>query len=142
MLHLRRLIVLVGLVVGAATCATMARADVPRMGDQRVPLLPCALGIPGACDDLTLTAGEAFFTASGFTEEPWPDLVNPLHRFELTIDGKEVHGAIDLDRDPIGKVYVFNFPQGMTGTHTFTGCWYGTDGSLLFPCGTRVVHFA
>jgi hypothetical protein len=135
--------VLVGtLTIAASISATTASAgNVPRMGDQGVGLLACANGVPGACDDLTLTAGEAFHVAHGFATEPWPDLVNPLHRFELTIDGTQVHGAIDLDKATLEKWYVFNFPQGMTGTHTFTGCWYSTDGSLAFPCGTRIVHF-
>jgi hypothetical protein len=133
---------LASLLLGAAFTAGTSRAgNVPRMGDQRVGLLQCANGVPGACDDLTLTAGEAFHIAHGFVVEPWADLVNPLHRFELTIDGEQVHGAIDLDKATLEKWYVFNFPQGMTGTHTFTGCWYATDGSLAVPCGTRVVHF-
>jgi hypothetical protein len=79
--------------------------------------------------------------AHGFSGEPWADLVDPLHRFELSIDGQQVHGAIDLDRVILEKWYVFNFPQAMAGTRTFTGCWYATDGSLEFPYGTRVVHF-
>jgi hypothetical protein len=140
-MKVRHLVALAGVVLAASLLAGSAKAgSVPRMGDQRVGLLSCALG--GACDDLTLTAGEAFHVAHGFTGEPWADLVNPLHRFELTIDGTQVHGAIDLDYTTLEKWYVFNFPQGMTGTHTFTGCWYATDGSLAFPCGTRTVHFA
>jgi hypothetical protein len=138
---MRKLLAVV-IVIAAFSATSSARSgNVPRMGDQRVGLIQCALGVPNACDELTLHAGEAFNVAHGFTAEPWADLVNPLHRFELTIDGKQAHGAIDLDKATLEKWYVFNFPQGMTGTHTFTGCWYATDGSLEFPCGTRVVHF-
>jgi hypothetical protein len=141
-MKVRTLAVLAGLVFAASLTAGSAKAgNVPRMGE-RVGLITCAIGVPGACDDLTLSAGEPFHVAHGFTAEPWADLVNPLHRFELSIDGAQVHGAIDLDRATLEKWYVFNFPHGMTGTHTFTGCWYGTDGSLTYPyCGTRTVHF-
>jgi hypothetical protein len=124
----------------AGVAASSAAGDVPRMGDQRVGLIACANGVPGGCDDLTLVAGEAFHVAHGFVGEPWKDLVNPLHRFELTVDGKRAHGAIDLDRATGEKWYVFNFPRGMTGTHSFTGCWYGTDGTL-WTCATRTVYF-
>lgn len=141
-MKVQRLVVVASLALGVSLYATTASAgNVPRMGDQRVGLLQCALGVTGACGDLSLTAGEAFHVAHGFTGEPWADLVNPLHRFELTIDGAQVHGAIDLDNGASEKWYVFNFPTGMTGTHTFTGCWYSPDGSLAFPCGTRTVHF-
>lgn len=140
-MKVRLLVALAALVLAASLTASGAKAgNVPRTGD-RVGLLACALGVPGACDDVYLTEGAPFHVAHGFTGEPWADLVNPLHRFELTIDGTQVHGAIDLDHATLEKWYVFNFPQGMTGTHTFTGCWYGTDGTLDFPCGTRIVHF-
>jgi hypothetical protein len=142
-MKMRLLVSLAGLALACCLAAGAAEAgNVPRMGDQHVLLLQCALGVPGACDDVTLPAGEAFHVAHGFTGEPWADLVNPLHRFELSIDGTQVHGAIDLDQATLEKWYVFNFPQGMTGTHTFTGCWYATDGSLAFSCGTRTVYFA
>jgi len=142
-MKMRLLVSLAGLALAACLAAGAAEAgNVPRTGDHHVLLLQCALGVPGACDDVTLTAGEAFHVAHGFTGEPWADLVNPLHRFELSIDGTQVHGAIDLDHATLEKWYVFNFPQGMTGTHTFRGCWYATDGSLAFSCGTRTVYFA
>lgn len=115
--------------------------NVPRLGDQHVGLAACAF--VGTCPDITLTADAPFHVAHGFAAEPWSDLVNPIHRFELAVDSVQVHGAVDLDRlaGYVGdKWYVFNFPEGMTGTHTFTGCWYATDGGLIF-CGTRVVHF-
>ena len=129
--------------VGAAAvvAASAWAGNVPRLGDQHVGLATCA--VDGTCSDLTLTADASFFVAHGFTAESWSDIVNPIHRFELAVDGLQVHGALDLDRYAGGlgdKWYVFNFPGGMTGTHTFTGCWYATDGELIF-CGTRVVHF-
>jgi hypothetical protein len=114
-------------------------SNVPRMGDQRVGLFQCAFAPP--CGEVSLTANEAFSVAHGFSNEPIEDLLNPLHRFELRVDGVERHGAIDLELQGEGsRTYVFNFPQGLDGTHAFTGCWYGTDGALV-ACGTRIVHF-
>ena len=136
---------LLAAVLAAGALAVMAASagagDVPRFGDQHVGLAACAFG--GSCSYVTLGAGLPFHVAHGFTSEPWPDIVNPLHRFELTLDGVQQHGAIDLDRQADGlgdKWYVFNFPNGLTGVHTFTGCWYATDGGLI-ACGTRVARF-
>lgn len=138
-MKLKRAIVCVGLLAafGLGT-SSIAAGDVPRMGDQRVGLFACGFSPP--CDDVSLTANEAFHVAHGFTGEAKADILNPQHRFELSIDGVQQHGAIDLDPGGEAKVYVFNFPQGMSGSHAFTGCWYATDGSLT-ACGTRVVHF-
>lgn len=125
----------------AVVTASAWSGNVPRFGDQRVGLAACAFA--GACEDATLVADSPFHVAHGFASEPWADLVDPQHRFELTIDGVQAHGAVDLDRLPDGladKWYVFNFPTGMNGTHSFTGCWYTTDGGLI-ACGTRIVHF-
>jgi hypothetical protein len=123
----------------ALASASAAAGNVPRMGDQRVGIFVCAFAPP--CGEISLTADEAFHVAHGFTGEPTEDLLNPRHRFELSVDGVQVRGAIDLDLgDFTEKWYVFNFPQGMIGTHAFTGCWYATDGAVI-ACGTRVVHF-
>jgi hypothetical protein len=109
------------------------------MGDQRVGLFQCAFAPP--CGEVTLAASQALFVAHGFSGEPKDDILNPLHRFELTVDGVEMHGAVDVELDvEVSKTYVFNFPRGMEGTHTFTGCWYAVDGALI-ACGTRIVHF-
>lgn len=128
------------LLVTLAVAGT-ATADIPRMGDQRVGLIVCAQ--TGFCPEAVLTANEPFHVVHGFTSESCASQRNPLHRFELSIDGVEQHGAIDLGTTADGlcdKLYVFNFPSGTTGVHSFTGCWYGADGSRLF-CGTRLVRF-
>ena len=138
-MSLRLTAVVLGLAAAIAlVSSSVAAGDIPRTGDQHVGIFACAFSPP--CDDVTLTADDAFFVAHGFSGEPKEDLVNPLHRFELRVDGVEVHGAIDLDLAASSKTYVFSFRAGMTGTHAFTGCWYSTDGSLT-ACGTRVVHF-
>jgi hypothetical protein len=137
---LKPLVLWLGLLAVVGLSAASAGAEnVPRMGDQRVGLFQCAFAPP--CGEVSLTANEAFHVAHGFTGEPKEDLLNPLHRFELSIDGVPTHGAIDLELgDFTEKWYVFNFPAGLTGTHAFTGCWYATDGAVI-ACGTRVVHF-
>jgi hypothetical protein len=136
-----RVTAFVAVVVSACAFAAAGSADIPRTGDQHVGLLVCAL--TGDCSDLTLLAGEPFYVQHGFTGEPCADQRNPEHRFELFVDGLQQHGAIDLSETSDGlcdKLYVFDFRAGLTGTHTFTGCWYAVDGSLDF-CGTRIVHF-
>lgn len=139
-MSLKRVVLSLTLLASAGLLAIPAGAgNVPRMGEQRVGLFQCAFAPP--CGDVSLAADEAFHVAHGFDSEPKEDLLNPLHRFELSVDGVERHGAIDLELSGSGsKVYVFNFPAGMTGTHAFTGCWYGTDGAAV-ACGTRIVHF-
>jgi len=138
-MSLRNAAVVLGLTAAIALASSsVAIGDVPRTGDQRVGIFACAFSPP--CDEITLAANEAFFVAHGFSDEPREDLLNPRHRFELSVDGVQVHGATDLDLAASSKTYVFNFRAGMTGTHAFTGCWYATDGSLT-ACGTRVVDF-
>jgi hypothetical protein len=115
--------------------------NVPRTGE-RLSFTCAIIGAP--CTATSLPAGEPFFVSHGYnivglTEA---ELLDPQLRFELSVDGEPIQGALDLDlvADVPGKAYVFNFRHGMTGTHTFTGCWYHSGGSLNF-CGTRVVDF-
>jgi hypothetical protein len=134
-----RLAIVVALILGALAIAAPAGANnVPLTGSPLGGLLEC-VATPCASE---FPATEPFFVRGGFAGEPRADLVNPLHRVELTVDGKRVHGITDLDLvgDPDSKWYVFNFSHGMTGVHTFVGCWFGTDGAQLF-CGTRTVTF-
>jgi hypothetical protein len=50
--------------------------------------------------------------------------------FKLEVDGvlqqeDYVDHWVDLnDPEPLVRIWVFNFPEGMTGTRTFTGHWY------------------
>ena len=135
--------ILVGL-VAVATVALLAVAvpaganNIPLTGSPLEGLLQC---VQSPCAS-TSPANEPFFVRGGFAGEPAADLVNPLHRFELTVDGRSVQGITDLDlvSNPDAKWDVFNFRFGMTGVHTFVGCWYGTDGARLF-CGVRTVTF-
>jgi hypothetical protein len=130
-------------VVAAVAIGTgsASAGDVPRTGE-RLSFTCAILGVP--CTETSLPASEPFFVSHGFNiiDLTKAELLDPDLRFELSVDGEPMHGALDLDlvAEVPGKINVFNFRFGMTGTHTFTACWYGTDSSLLF-CGTRVVHF-
>jgi hypothetical protein len=47
--------------------------------------------------------------------------------FELEIDGVLQRTDIKMfseEDDILWRLWAFNFPNGMTGTHTFTGHWY------------------
>lgn len=136
-MHRNALFVIVAAVVLAGFTATTASSgNVPTVGDSLgILCVPnCTAAVP--------KAGDPFHVAHGFSGEPRADLLNPAHRFELTVDGEQMQGAIDLDlhSDPSSKRYVFNFRDGMTGTHEFVGCWYRTDSALDF-CKTRTVTF-
>ena len=50
--------------------------------------------------------------------------------FRLEVDGVFVDNfyrdfsAVSGDPDTLYRIWVYNFPEGMTGTHTFTRHWY------------------
>lgn len=50
-----------------------------------------------------------------------------LHREDFKLFSEEIG-----DPDILTRLWVYNFPNGMTGTHTFTGHWYA-------PCQYAVV---
>jgi hypothetical protein len=128
----------------ALVCAALAAAPagagrIPTTGTQitlgQCVATPCVSAFP---------AGEPFFVRHGFIQDPGTDvadLLDPGTRFELTLDGQPVPGALELDvtGDPPSKLYVTNFRFGLTGVHTLVGCWY-SQGSLLY-CGIRTITF-
>lgn len=96
----------------------------------------------------TFPAGAPFHIAHG-----WIMIDSNLDRprlwdFQLEVDGilwKEdiVERSIESgDPNFHNRVWVFNFLEGMTGTHTFTGRWLGPcqvlvdDGTLPGPCSS------
>jgi hypothetical protein len=119
-----------------AALAGTARANGVPQFDLKFGLSAC---IASPCDS-TLPANESFSVRGGYVGDAREDLVNPSYRFELAVDGVTQQGILNLDLANASKFYVYNFRDGMTGTHTFVGCWYGTDGSLSF-CGARTVTF-
>jgi hypothetical protein len=81
----------------------------------------------------TYPAATAFHIWHGFVFE---DSDKSRGRYEFVLDVDGVERAADffevttVDRRLISKVWVFNFPNGLTGLHTFEGHWItpgGTD---------------
>lgn len=94
----------------------------------------------------TFPAGQPFFIRHGWS--PFPELIQPpaigQYGFTLEVDGVqraadfEIRDAIpppqtgfELKNPILVHLWVFNFPAGMTGTHSFTGHWFR-------PCGAAV----
>jgi len=94
----------------------------------------------------TFPAGAPFHIAHGWImlDSNWDGL--GIWDFQLEVDGvlwKEdfVERSIESgDPDLHNRIWVFNFPEGLTGTHTFTGHWLGPcqvlvdDGTVPGPC--------
>lgn len=94
-----------------------------RVGDRISLLAPPA----------TYPAATAFHIWHGFA---FDEGTKELGKYAFVLDVDGVQRAADffeitlLDRRLISKVWVFNFPNGLTGTHTFEGHWItpaGTD---------------
>gem|GEM_PF-1741204 len=88
----------------------------------------------------TFTAGAPFHFAHGWIAVSLVDGVG-IYDFELEVDGTlrdedfVERSVMSGDPDLLTRIWVYNFPNGMTGTHTFTGHWYGpcqalADGGL------------
>ena len=84
--------------------------------------------------------GEPFHIAHGWQLETG-DEAFALGRYDFTVgvDGVELrpdaYEKTFVERpglDPLqSRVWVYNFPKGMTGTHTFTGTWSGPCRSMV-----------
>jgi hypothetical protein len=138
---LRKATIAAATLAAVAVFAASASANaIPTTGAQ-ITLGQC---VASPCES-TYPAGEPFFIRQGFitdgTEEDLRALLDPQTRFELTVDGQQTTAILDLEvnAEPPSKRYVTNFRFGMTGVHTFVGCWY-SDGAVVF-CGTRTVTF-
>ena len=78
----------------------------------------------------TYPANTAFHIWHGFIFESG-DGGRGRFEFQLEVDGVPATADfVDLEiLDPgLSKVWVFNFPDGLSGTHTFTGHWISPDG--------------
>ncbi len=77
---------------------------------------------------LTFPSGQPFHIAHGWGFSPPEENPHSKYEFWLDVDGKRV-GADFIKRSGGGSpnlitwFWVHNFPDGMTGTHTFTGHW-------------------
>lgn len=87
----------------------------------------------------TFPENTAFYIAHGYAEDPAIG-VDERFDFQLQVDG--IYRDEDFidefldDSDPplIQKIWVFTFPSGMTGTHTFSGHWLGPCALLRDDC--------
>jgi len=92
-------------------------------------------------------AGAPFYIKHGWSQSSEDDAIG-VFDFELEVDGvlrKEnfkLFSAESGDPDTLNRIWVFNFPEGMTGMHTFTGHWYAPcqyavdQLGFLGPCAT------
>lgn len=78
---------------------------------------------------IEFSAATPFHIRHGWLQ-PSDDEAIGIFDFELEVDGvlqKEdfkMFSAESGNPDLLSRIWVFNFPGGMTGTHTFTGHWY------------------
>ena len=87
----------------------------------------------------TFPAGEPFHIVHGFVIAP-NDGPPGRYLFQLEVDGVLQEGFLEtaVDRSVLpeflSRVYVYNFPQGMNGVHTFTGHWLQPCSSVSDSC--------
>ena len=126
---------------GAALLVTSANATPTEVGAK--------ISIFGGTTQ-TFPAGQPFHFTHRWTAKPNKDGSIGLWRFALTLDGVNLNPSfIDIEQidDPVfghvlGRRYVFNFPNGLTGTHVFAGTFTGpcnemvAQGFATGPCPT------
>jgi hypothetical protein len=84
-------------------------------------------------------ANTAFFVRDGFNI-PTGAAASGKYLFTLDVDG--VSRAADfktnttLSDGSVSRLWIFNFPDGMTGTHVFTGDFVAPCGPDTAPCGS------
>ncbi len=135
------------------TQSTSETSAVQLMATSAQPVTPTEVGarisvFGGATQ--TFPAGQPFHFSHGWQVKPDTDGALGAWRFLLTLDGVELNpDFIDLRQidDPVNghlihRVYVFNFPNGLTGTHVFGGTFAGpcdelvAQGFVSGPCVT------
>ena len=112
--------VTIALLLTSATGAAAARRE--RVGD-RISLLEPPASYP---------ADTAFHIWHGFVFQRETERGYGRYAFQLDVDGAMVAADfIDVDvlaPGAVSRVWVFNFPDGLSGIHTFTGHWVTPDG--------------
>jgi len=74
-------------------------------------------------------AGVSFHIVHGWIQPSTDDAIG-VFDFSLDVDGVpqpesfKLFSAESGDPDMLNRIWVYNFPDGMTGTHTFTGHWF------------------
>ena len=80
----------------------------------------------------TYPADTAFHIWHGFGFERGIDRGYGRYEFRLEVDGVAMAADFTevtvLAPTVVSRVWVFNFPDGLSGTHTFTGRWVTPDG--------------
>lgn len=102
-------------------------------------------GVPLELGNDTFPAETAFHIKHGWLYETHPDL---SHKYELEWNGEiQKNDIFDIQKDPdTGAwtwVWIYNFPDGLTGTHTFVHRWYARCGEVFEDCdnnGIMEVH--
>ena len=92
--------------------------------------------------DKTFPQNTPFHIAHGWywTKGDEPRIPKGTLGFNLELDGKKVNrDFVEINETAGTIVWVNNFPEGMTGTHTFTGewvapCWVGVELGLIPEC--------
>lgn len=124
------------LVLVALVAAPSATADAKERTGTRINLLAGGFQV--------FPAGEPFHISHGWARVLGADQgdtppANGRYGFSLAVDGQD-DPADYVEREPredavLGRIKpstsVHNFPEGMTGTHTFTGHWFGPCTGLL-----------
>jgi hypothetical protein len=88
--------------------------------------------------DQSYPASTAFHIKHGFLLNPTVDSAIGKFVFTLEVDGVsrpvDFRTSQELPDGSVEKWWYFNFPNGMTGTHTFVGHHRGPCGSQFVPC--------
>lgn len=132
---MRRLLFLLLVVAALAVAPTAGSDDGERVGT-RLNLLAGGFQV--------FPAGVPFHVAHGWVrpldeDQGSPPQANGRYGFSLAVDGVD-DPADHVERAPfedavLGRIkprtWVHNFPDGLTGTHAFTGHWFGPCTGLL-----------
>ncbi len=114
------LLIIVLLIVALLAIVTPAAADQNAPVGEKISLFGYAREFPSETP---------FNIRHGWIQPSTDDAIG-VFDFELSIDGvlqKEsfkMFSATNGDPDLLNRYWVYNFPYGMTGTHTFTGHWF------------------
>lgn len=122
-------------------CAVMLLAATPLLASPPPPTgtwVNLIAGFP-----TTVPAGEPFFVGHGWIFDP--QTTTPGHfDFQLDVDGEyqqRTRFYVQRDGALMIRFWAFEYPEGMSGTHTFTGHWiapcaFAVDNGLYpGPCG-------
>jgi len=141
-----RLLAIAAVLVGALVVAGAVPAAAPSPVGDRIGLFSATTTFP---------AGQPFYLSHGWgvgaTEPP---AGAGIYEFRLDVDGtpRAADGVLRTTAAPpqsgyelplMNRVWLFNFPNGMSGRHTFTGHWIAPCKSALGigypgPCRTPV----